>query len=314
MRPTSSTAPSAPGATLPCSSWSTPGRRAAARPPERRSGRSRPGLPGCPTSRTPRSRPERRPARAPRCSSPRAAAATTSRTEELLAALRDGQPAPEQATGTTLGVTGLTAIQTDVSERLSGALAPYLAIVVGLAFVLLMMVFRSVLVPLTAIGRLPAVDRSPPSAPSSSSSRRARRPLGVARPAPIISLMPILVIGILFGLAMDYQVFLVSRMREALRPRRPARRTPSPRASVRRPRRHRRRADHDLGLRRLHPRQDDRSSSRSASRSRSAVLFDAFIVRMTLIPAVMTLLGDRPGGCRAGSTGSCPTSTSRVSH
>ena len=55
-----------------------------------------------------------------------------------------------EATGTTIGVTGLTAINVDVSERLTDALVPYLAVVVGLAFVLLMLVFRSILVPLTA--------------------------------------------------------------------------------------------------------------------------------------------------------------------
>ena len=71
-------------------------------------------------------------------------------TQQLLTDLRDGQAGIEQRTGATIGVTGLTAITTDVSDRLAGALPIYLAVVIGLAFLLLMIVFRSILVPLTA--------------------------------------------------------------------------------------------------------------------------------------------------------------------
>lgn len=133
-------------------------------------------------------------------------------TEDLLAELRDGQDGLEADTGTTLGITGQTAIQADVSERLAGALPIYLAVVIGLAFLLLMLVFRSILVPLTAtLGFLLSVLAT----------------LGVTvaifqeglfgwfEPQPIVSFMPIILIGLVFGLAMDYQVFLVTRMREA---------------------------------------------------------------------------------------------------
>ena len=71
-------------------------------------------------------------------------------TEALLADLRGGQAGIESETGTTTGVTGLTAITTDVSDRLADALPIYLTVVIGLAFILLMIVFRSILVPLTA--------------------------------------------------------------------------------------------------------------------------------------------------------------------
>ena len=84
------------------------------------------------------------------------------RTEDLLVDLRDGQAGIEDETGTTTGVTGLTAITTDVSERLSDALPIYLAIVIGLAFILLMIVFRSILVPLTATFGLPALGAGHP--------------------------------------------------------------------------------------------------------------------------------------------------------
>src|SRR3546814_9759808 len=71
-------------------------------------------------------------------------------TEETLSGLRDGQAGIEKATGTDTGVTGLTAITVDISERLADALPIYLLVVIGLAFLLLVLVFRSILVPLTA--------------------------------------------------------------------------------------------------------------------------------------------------------------------
>src|SRR5690606_4380297 len=71
-------------------------------------------------------------------------------TEDLLDDLRDDQPGIEKSTGTSIGITGLTAIQTDVSQRLADVLPLYLGVVIGLAFLILMLVFRSILVPLTA--------------------------------------------------------------------------------------------------------------------------------------------------------------------
>lgn len=119
----------------------------------------------------------------------------------------------EDATGTDIGLTGLTAVQMDITEELANAMPLYLAIVVGLAIVLLMIVFRSIMVPLVAgLGFLLSVGAA----------------FGVTvlvfqeglfglvnTPAPILSFLPIFMIGVTFGLAMDYQVFLVTRMREA---------------------------------------------------------------------------------------------------
>jgi len=88
--------------------------------------------------------------------------------------------------------------------------------VVGLAFLLLLLVFRSVLVPLKAAGGFLAV--------GAGGARRGGRGLpvgwlasllGVEQTGPIMSLMPIFMVGIVFGLAMDYEVFLVTRVREA---------------------------------------------------------------------------------------------------
>ena len=133
-------------------------------------------------------------------------------TETLLTDIRAGQGQQEEMTGTTIGVTGLTAIQTDVSEKLQDALLPYLGVVVGLAFVLLMLVFRSLLVPLTATLGFVLSTLGTVGATVLIFQEGA---LGLVDGAPLVSFLPILMIGIVFGLAMDYQVFLVTRMREA---------------------------------------------------------------------------------------------------
>jgi putative drug exporter of the RND superfamily len=133
-------------------------------------------------------------------------------TQELLESLRDGEAAIEGDTGATVGVTGLTAITTDVSDRLSGALPVYLAVVIGLAFVLLMLVFRSVLIPLTAtLGFLLSVLATL----GATVAVFQEGAFGWFEGQPIVSFMPIFLIGVVFGLAMDYQVFLVTRIREA---------------------------------------------------------------------------------------------------
>jgi RND superfamily putative drug exporter len=133
-------------------------------------------------------------------------------TEELLTDLRDGESDIEAETGTTIGVTGLTAITVDVSERLSDALPVYLTVVIGLAFVLLMVVFRSVLIPLTAtLGFLLSVLATL----GATVAVFQEGAFGLMEGQPIVSFMPIFLIGVVFGLAMDYQVFLVTRIREA---------------------------------------------------------------------------------------------------
>lgn len=210
-------------------------------------------------------------------------------TEDLLTALREGQAGIEQETGTTLGVTGLTAITTDVSERLSAALPIYLAVVVGLAFILLMIVFRSILVPLTAtLGFLLSVLATL----GATVAVFQEGTFGLMEGQPIVSFMPIFLIGLVFGLAMDYQVFLVTRMREA----------------------------HVHGMSTREAVIDGfRNSARVVAAAAVimisvfaafvlvdepviksigfalavAVFLDAFVVRMTLIPALMYLLGEK---------------------
>jgi RND superfamily putative drug exporter len=210
-------------------------------------------------------------------------------TEDLLLELRDGQGDIEEQTGTTTGVTGLTAITTDVSERLADALPVYLAVVVGLAFVLLTVVFRSILVPLTAtFGFLLSVLATL----GATVAIFQEGAFGIMAGQPIVSFMPIFLIGLVFGLAMDYQVFPVTRMREA----------------------------HVHGMSTREAVVDGfRNSARVVAAAavimisvfaafmlvdepiiRSmgfalavAILLDAFLIRMTLIPALMFLLGER---------------------
>ncbi|MBG0831071.1 MMPL family transporter [Planomonospora sp. ID67723] len=112
-------------------------------------------------------------------------------------------------------LTGATAIGIDVSAKLAGALPVYLLLVVGLSVLLLMLVFRSVLVPVkAALGFLLTVGATFGITVAVFQWGWAAELLGVDTPGPLVSFLPILLIGILFGLAMDYQVFLVSRMRE----------------------------------------------------------------------------------------------------
>jgi RND superfamily putative drug exporter len=136
---------------------------------------------------------------------------SSEQTEHLVGDIR-AQPA---ADGAKLAVTGQTALQIDVSDKLAGAMLPYLAVVVGLAFLLLMLVFRSLIVPLKAtLGFLGSVAATFGAVVAVFQWGWLDGLLGVKSTAPIMSMLPILLIGVLFGLAMDYQVFLVTRMRE----------------------------------------------------------------------------------------------------
>ncbi|MEV8504696.1 MMPL family transporter [Actinoplanes sp. NPDC051475] len=117
--------------------------------------------------------------------------------------------------GADIALTGQTAIGIDVSAKLSDAMPVYLLLVVGLSVLLLMLVFRSVLVPLkAALGFLLTVGATFGVTVLVFQEGHLANLVGLSTPGPLISFLPILLIGILFGLAMDYEVFLVSRMRE----------------------------------------------------------------------------------------------------
>ncbi|MEU6200954.1 MMPL family transporter [Streptomyces sp. NPDC047061] len=146
-----------------------------------------------------------------------ATAPTDQRTTDLVHAIRAERPGIEsRADGADFEVTGTTALNIDVSQKVQNALIPYLLVVVGLAVVLLILVFRSVLVPLkAAVGYLLSVLAALGAVVAVFQWGWGANLIGVQETGPIMNLMPIFLVGIAFGLAMDYEVFLVARMREA---------------------------------------------------------------------------------------------------
>lgn len=119
------------------------------------------------------------------------------------------------AAGADVALSGTTAVGIDVSEKVADAMLVYLLLVVGLSILLLMLVFRSFLVPLkAALGFLLTIGATFGITVAIFQQGNLADLLGVDTPGPLVSFLPILLIGILFGLAMDYEVFLVSRMRE----------------------------------------------------------------------------------------------------
>lgn len=115
-----------------------------------------------------------------------------------------------------LGVAGQAASNIDISEGLADALPTYLAVVVGLSFLIMVMVFRSLVVPLIATGGFVLSLFATFGAVTAVFQWGWLGGLfGVSEPGPILSFLPVILVGILFGLAMDYQLFLTTGMREA---------------------------------------------------------------------------------------------------
>ncbi len=214
-------------------------------------------------------------------------------TKDLVAGIRDLRGSVETQTGTDILVTGNTAVGIDISQKLASALPIFLLLVVGLSFILLMIAFRSLLVPLKAtLGFLLSVGATFGALVAVFQWGWLSAPLGVDGTGPIISFLPVLLIGLLFGLAMDYEVFLVSRMREDHM------HGDSPTESVIGGFRHGARVvtaaalimgsvfgSFMLG--------GDPTIKSIGFALAFGVLIDAFVVRMTIVPAVMALLGER---------------------
>ncbi|MFI8525046.1 MMPL family transporter [Promicromonospora sukumoe] len=140
---------------------------------------------------------------------------TSAETEALVREIRSLHDHFLDEYGVDLAVTGFTAVGIDVSDKLGNALLPFALVVVGLSLILLTMVFRSIAVPIKAtIGYLFSVGAAFGVVSLVFEHGVLAEALNVTRTGPVISFMPIVLMGILFGLAMDYEVFLVSRMRE----------------------------------------------------------------------------------------------------
>jgi len=136
-------------------------------------------------------------------------------TAELVRAIRAKHDYFLETYDVDLSVTGFTAVGIDVSTKLGGALVPFGLVVVGLSLVLLTMVFRSIAVPVKAtLGYLFSVGSAFGVVTLVFEKGWFASILHIDHVGPVISFMPIVVMGVLFGLAMDYEVFLVSRMRE----------------------------------------------------------------------------------------------------
>ncbi|MEU4161862.1 MMPL family transporter [Actinoplanes sp. NPDC026670] len=213
-----------------------------------------------------------------------ASAPTSEATQQLVHDIRDLGIA-------SLAVTGATAVNIDVSDKLTGALVPYLAIVVGLAFLLLMLVFRSVLVPIKAtLGFLLSVAASFGALVAVFQNGHLAELLGVQTTGPIVSVMPIFLIGILFGLAMDYEVFLVTRTREEFV------HGAAPNDAIITGMRHGARVVTAAALIMMSVfagfiLADDTIIKSLGFALAFGVAVDAFLVRMTIVPAVLSLLG-----------------------
>lgn len=192
-----------------------------------------------------------------------------------------------------LGVTGITAMGIDMSDRLGSAIPIYVGIVMGLSILVLMVVFRSIAVPLKATaGFLLTVLATFGATTALFQWGWFQQLIGLSATGPILSMLPIMVIGVLYGLAMDYEVFLVSSMKEA----------------------------------HVHGHRGDAAVAHGFTQASRVVvaaalimmavfagfvfnadpmikqmgfalafgvLIDAFLVRMTVVPAVMSMLGDR---------------------
>ncbi|SNT61934.1 putative drug exporter of the RND superfamily [Actinomadura meyerae] len=220
-------------------------------------------------------------------------APSSAETKDLVHAIRDAASAVEADTGAAVLVTGTTALNIDISEAMSDALLPYLTVVIGLAVLLLAVVFRSVLVPVkAALGFLLSVGAAFGVLVAVFQWGWAAGLIGIEQTGPVMSLMPILIIGIVFGLAMDYEVFLLSRMREAYV------HGASPGEAIVRGFRHSGRvvAAAAIIMTSVFAGFIGMSSPTIQTMGvglASAVLFDAFVVRMAIAPAVLALLGRR---------------------
>lgn len=213
-------------------------------------------------------------------------------TAELVQRLRNSAGGLEAKYGfRDFSVTGITAVAVDVSSKLGGALLPFGLLVVGLSLVLLVMVFRSVAVPIKAtLGYVLSVLAAFGATSLVFVDGWGAKMLGVAEVGYVVSFLPIILMGVLFGLAMDYEVFLVSRTAEVYS------HTGDPEGAIRQ------------GFVKASPvvttaalimlgvfvsfiHEQDAIIKPIAFALTVGVFVDAFLVRMTLVPAVLQLFG-----------------------
>ena len=214
-------------------------------------------------------------------------------TVQVVRELRERGAEIQSETGVTIGLTGQTAGNIDVSTKLGEALPPYLAIVVGLSLILLLLVFRSIVVPLLATGGfLLSLAAAFGLVVAVYQWGWLGSVFDVANPGAVLSFLPIILIGVLFGLAMDYQVFIASGMREAYMHGSPAKH------AVRIGFSHAAAVVTAAAIIMVSVFAGFIFSHLTMVRPLGfamafGVLLDAFVVRMTIVPAVMYLLGEK---------------------
>ena len=213
-------------------------------------------------------------------------------TTDLLNELRETvDPKIEADTGAKLYVGGTQAITSDFTTVLKDALPIFLLVVIGLGFLALVLLFRSIIVPATAaVTSLLSFAASMGITVAVFQWGWFNSLLGISGTGPIMPFLPIMVFAILFGLSMDYQVFLVSRMREEWE------RTDDNRAAIRRGLAGSGRVVVIAALimasvfMAFIPTPDSTIKLFGISLA-SAVLIDAFIIRLIFVPSLMTIIG-----------------------
>lgn len=214
-----------------------------------------------------------------------------SATVELVHLIREKAPEIEQQDHVKIGVTGSTAVNIDITQKLNQALPKFCLIIVGLAFILLMLVFRSILVPVKAVlGFILSLGATLGFVTYVVQDGHFQKLFHFYAKAPVFNFLPIIVVGVLFGLAMDYEVFLVSRMREEFKKSGDAKR--SVLAGIR----HSGGVVTAAGLIMVavftgFVLAEEPMVKVMGLALAFGVLFDAFVVRMLIVPGVMTLLG-----------------------
>ncbi|KRC64089.1 transporter [Aeromicrobium sp. Root236] len=219
--------------------------------------------------------------------------ATDERTTDLVREIRDHEPQWKKQHGVDVSVTGLTAGGIDVSQRLQDALLPFGLVVVGLSVLLLLIVFRSLVVPLKAtLGFILSTGASFGAVVAVFQWGWLSSAVHVEQTGPLISFLPIILMAVLFGLSMDYEVFLMSRMKEEYV------RTDDPHRAI---------ADGFVGSSRVVTAaavimlavfaafvpEGDPSIRPVAFALAIGVFVDAFLIRMLFAPAVLELFGRR---------------------
>ena len=213
-------------------------------------------------------------------------------TTALVHTIRDNRAAIEGQTGAHILVGGTTASNIDVSAKLSSALPIFLVVVVGLAFILLTFAFRTILVPIKSIlGFLLSMAAALGAQVAMFQWGWGQHIFGIT-PAETISFLPIIMLAIIFGLSSDYEVFVVSRIKEEYTKNGHARRAVQ-RGTALSARVVTAAALIMFSIFVAFMFTNDPTIKAIGFSFAVGVFLDAFVVRLTLVPAVMAIAGSR---------------------